>query len=184
MSGKVSSRKLAIAIPLIVAGVGGFVYTLVTGLGRMTENLQRLEVPGAGTMTLEPGDYTIYWEKRSSWGTRGRGPEVDVRITAPDGRTGIAVARTLLLNSNYQTEGRAGNSTATFTIDTAGAYFVSAKAPAGQTLPGGGIAVGKSLGVGGLLKIVFGGLASMALGLVPGILILVREWPPSSAPAA
>jgi len=185
MTGKVTPLRLAVAIPLMMAGVGGFVTLLLLGLGGMTRDLQRLDVPGSRRMTFEEGDYTVYWETRSSWGSKGAGPEVDVRIAAPGSPSPVAVHRSTFFASHYQTDGRAGNSSATFHIDRGGAYEVSAQAPQGKTLPTGGIAIGKSLGILRLVGTILGAIACMAGGLVPGIFILATDrHPPGSARAA
>ena len=174
MSGKISPVRLVPAILLIVAGVGGFLTLLIGNLLGMTKDLQRVEVPGSRVLALEPGEYTIYWEKQALFVVKGAGPEVDVQIASKDGRTKVGVSRNRFFVRNYHVDGRAGSSTATFDISVKEDYVVTAKAPAGATLPEGGIAIGRSLDILKLVLTILGSIASLAAGIVPAVVLLTK----------
>ena len=86
----------------------------------------------------------------------------------------MGVSRTRFFVRNYHVDGRAGSSTATFDISLKDDYVVTAKAPAGSTLPEGGIAIGRSLDILKLLVTILGSIACLAAGIVPAVALLTK----------
>ena len=78
---------MTFGILLIAAGVITFVIFLVTSLMKVFGGLQRVEVPGARELTLEPGDYTIYWEGDSRFGSVPSFSDLDLSVVSKDGES-------------------------------------------------------------------------------------------------
>ena len=169
-----SQARKTIGILLIVAGAtSGFGYLMVALLSAFS-TLERFDAPGGHEATLEPGDYTVYWETPGIFvANRSRGPDVQVGIAARDGQGNPMVNGAGLWVSHYSTGSRIGVSVADFRIERQGVYDVSALAVPGKTLPAGGIAISRSLGVIGIFRLVLTTLATVGGGVGAGLLLLL-----------
>ena len=166
---------MTLGILLIAVGVLTFVIFLVTSLMKVFGGLQRVEVPGARELTLEPGDYTIYWEGDSRFGSVPSFPDLDLSVVSKGGES-RTVSSSGLLASRYTTmEGRSGASVAVFTVERGDLYAVKVATAPGKSLPKGGIAVGRSLGFLGVLKLVLICIAILGAGLGSGLTVLLRK---------
>jgi hypothetical protein len=175
--------RRTIGILLIVAGAAsGFGYVVVA-LVTAFSTLERFDAPGGREATLEVGDYTVYWETPGMFAAdRARGPDVLVRVVARDGQESPAVNAAGLWVSHYSTGSRVGVSIADFRVERRGVYDVSAVAVPGKTLPGGGIAITRSMGMPGVYRLVLTTLALVGAGVGGGIFVLLKKR--TTAPAA
>ncbi len=173
--------KKTAGIALIAAGaISGFGY-MIFSLVSAFSTLERFDVPGGRDTTLQPGAYTVYWETPGAFvGRQSRGPDVQVRVEAQDGMGNPTVNRGGLWVSRYSTGSRVGVSVADFRIERKGVYTVSARAPAGKTPAGGGIAITRSLGVLGIFRLVLTTLALIGGGVGTGVYILVKKPAPAA----
>lgn len=166
--------RMTFGVFLIVAGVIGFAIFLVTSLMKVFSGTQRVEVPGARELTLEPGDYTIYWETDSRFSRAPSRSDLDITVVSKSGGS-LTVSSSGLMGSRYSTMDRVGVSVAAFTVDRADLHTVQVAAAAGKTLPKGGIAVGPSIGFLGVLKIVILSILILGSGLGGGLFLLLRK---------
>lgn len=163
----------ALGIVLIVAGGVGFIVFLVASLLSIFGGLQRVECPGARELQLEAGDHTIYWEIRARVAGRGAGTDdLEVAVESSDGPVKVSPAGPF--TSRYSTGDRVGVSLFSFSLWRKGRYTVRARPAPGRTLPTGEIAVGRSLGFLGILRVVLTCLAIVAAGVGSGVAILIR----------
>jgi hypothetical protein len=165
--------RMTLAIVLIAAGVLGFVVFLVTSLMKTFGGMHRVEVPGTREMTLEPGSYTVYWESDSRFTPVPSRSDLDLSIASKGGS--LAVSSSGLMASRYSTMDRVGASVAAFTVEKADLYAVKVAPAAGLVLPKGGVAVGRSIGFLGVLKIVLVCVAILGVGLGGGLTLLLRK---------
>jgi hypothetical protein len=166
--------RMTFAVLLIAAGVLGFVVFLVTSLMKVFSGLERAHVPGARELTLEPGDYTIYWETDSRFNPVPSLSDLDLTVASKTGES-RPVSSSGLMKTRMSTMDRVSVSVALFSVERAGSYEVKAAAAAGKTLPKGGIAVGRSIGFLGVLKIVIVCIAILGAGLGGGLTLLLRK---------
>ncbi len=166
---------MTLGVLLIAAGVLGFVVFLVTSVMKIFGGLQRVEVPGTRELTLEPGDYTIYWEADSRFGSMPSFSDLDLSVVSKGGES-RAVSPSGLLAGRYTTmEGRAGAPVAVFSVDRGGLYAVNVTQAAGKSLPKGRIAVSPKIGILGALKIVIFCIAILGTGVGSGLMVLFRK---------
>lgn len=168
--------RMTLGILLIVAGVSAFVFFLVTSLSKIFKGMERVEVPGARELTLEAGDYTIYWESDSRFAAVASRPDLALAVVSKDGGSGLPVSGAGLLSGRYSTmDNRIGSSIAAFTVEREGSYTVAVAAASGKTLPKGRLTVSRRIGFLGVLKIVLGCILIMGAGVGGGVLLLVRK---------
>ena len=166
---------MTFGILLIAAGVITFVIFLVTSLMKVFGGLQRMEVPGARELTLEPGDYTIYWEGDSRLGSVPSFSDLDLSVVSKGGGSRTVSSSGLLAGRYTTMEGRSGASVAVFSVDWRDLYAVKVAPAAGKSLPKGGIAVGRTLGFLGVLKIVVACILLLGGGIGGGVALLIRN---------
>jgi hypothetical protein len=160
----------AIAAVLLVGGAVS-VGLGVRGLYDFSNGLTRVAAPGESQITLESGDYTIYYEYRSVLnGEVVNGPEqlpgMTTWLIAADTQRPVQL-RSPGVETTYSFGGRAGRSIATFTIDRSGDYVVVSRYDAGEGPPLV-LAVGHDQIGSGLAKTVIGGI-----GLLAGCIVLI-----------
>jgi hypothetical protein len=172
--------RMTFGILLIAVGVISFVVFLVTSLTRVFGGLQRVKVPGVRELALEPGDHTIYWEADSRLGSLPSFSDLDLSVVSKGGES-RTVSPSGVLTGRYTTmEGRVGASIAVFSVDWRDLYAVKVAPAAGRSLPKGGIAVGRSLGFLGVLKIVLTCVVLLGGGIAGGVAVLIRRASSSS----
>lgn len=163
------------------AAVGGIAY-LVMQLRHQTEQMQRVVVPGEGTVTLaEPGTYKIYHEHQSVVGGRSFSnpaslPSLQCTVTAAD-TGGRVPLRPVSTSETYSMGAHQGVAVWQFDADAAGDYTVSATYPPGESGPEAVLAVGQSM-VGAIFLMVFGmmGGCGFAMLMFALALVLVIVW--------
>jgi len=166
---------MTLAIVLIVLGVGGFTVYLVTTLMKFFGGMQRIEVPGRLDVTLERSDYTIYWETDSRFNRAPDRSDLDIAVVSKEGDFRPSVSSSGLVTSRYSTMDRVGVSVAGFSAPQKGDYAITVAAAAGKTLPKGGLALGRSMGVLGVLQLVLLCVAMLAAGVGSGVYLLVTN---------
>jgi len=182
MATEIGQARLAVAVLLIVAGALSGILFLVLSLMSAFGSLAR-GGPDGFDAALQPGGHTVYWETTGLVAFRySSGPDADVTVVPREGGAPIPVSDSGPFSSHYSTGDRVGYSIARFSVEQAGTYRISAKAPAGKTLPAGGLSVSKALGFFGILKIVFITLALLGGGVGGGVYLLVKPPASPSAP--
>ena len=171
----VGPARMTFGILLIAVGVITFVILLVTSLMKVFGGLQRVEVPGARELTLEPGDYTIYWETDSRLGSVPSFSDLDLSVVSKGGESRTVSSSGFRAGRYTTMEGRVGASVAVFSVERGDLYAVKVSPAAGKSLPKGGIAVGPSLGFLGVLKIVIACIALLGGGVAGGVAVLIRN---------
>lgn len=172
----VGTARMVLGILLILVGVAGFVFFLVSSLSKVFKGLERVTIPGARELTLEPGDYTIYWETESRFASAASRSDLDISIVSRGGGGSLAVPSSGLVAGRYSTmDGRFGRSVGAFSVEEQGVYVVAVAAVAGKTLPKGVLAVGPKIGFFGVLKIVLGCLLIVGVSVGGGVALLVRK---------
>jgi hypothetical protein len=175
MATPAGALRRILGILLIVAGALGFILVLVTSLLKSFGGLERVDVPGSRELRLEPGSYTIYWESDSRFSRLPDRSDLELAVVSKDGASRPPVASSGPVTSRYSTIDRVGVSVAGFTVDRAGDYAVTAASAGGKPLPKGGLALSRSLGPLGVLRIVALCLAVLAAGLGPGLYLLITS---------
>lgn len=164
---------------MIVAGGVGFVVFLVSSLMGIFGGIQRIDVPGARDLELEAGAHTVYWEIPSTFFKPAGGPD-GLKVSVSRDGAELPLDGGGLLTTRYSTGSRAGVSIHGFTAPVKGTYAVAAKLDV--DVPGN-LAVSRSLGFFGILKIVLGCLALMGIGVGGGIVVLLRGLKSTRSPA-
>lgn len=175
--------RIAIAVVLIVAGVVSFAVFLVASLMNVLGGLERVETPGRRELTLEPGEYTVFWESDSRFQRAAGFGELELSVVAKESGAGVTLAASGLWTTTYSTMDRFGMSIAMFVVTHKESYLVKVAAAPGKTLPRGGIAIRKSVGFLSILKIVVVCVLLLGGGVGGGVLTLLRR-PKSSGAAA
>lgn len=157
----------------IVLAIGWFVYSLVSGLLGISDDMQYVSVPGTATIAVdEPGSTTIYFEHK---GTIDGNPYVyggstaglDITVVDPDG-TSLAIG-TPGFSEEYSLPSHSGTSLAEFDAPVAGDYEIAATINGdGDATPSYSLAIGST----GLLGIIVTSFAA-AIPLVIGIVLIV-----------
>lgn len=154
-----------IAAVVLTLGVVACVTILVLGFSGLS--MERVVVPGAGTVTLEEaGRYTIYHETRSTVGGRVyvvedvAGLSVELTETA----TGEAVPLDAPgANATYELGGRSGRAVLGFEVERPGEYRLAADYGGGEGGPETVLAVGRGLGTRIAMTVV-GAIAAVSAG--------------------
>lgn len=169
-----------LAVVVLVAGLAGMGLFLLERLASPGEDLVQVVVPGETELTLDPGSYTIFHERRST---------VDGRIFSADSIAGlgvtlssaagepVALAPTSMTGS-YELAGRSGGAAFEFEIGDPGVYLLSAAYREGAAGPETVLAVGKGL-FGDLFGTILGALAAaftgMGLAVAIGVTVFVKR---------
>ena len=146
----------ALLVILAFAGGGIWVWQGFEGISDSVDELQRLDIPGSGTFTLEEGKQSVYYEGEGSGNIRFAivGPGgTEVPISQHGGEV------------TYDFGGRHGESVFGYTIEEAGEYRVQA---AGAV--GGQVAFGDGVG-DQIVKVVVVGLAIFLLLIAAAIVV-------------
>jgi hypothetical protein len=160
----------AFAVVLILAGAVSLGLG-VRGLSGFPDELTRVAAPGQSHLTLDPGDYVIFYEYRSVVnGEVVNGPEqppgMTTAMVAADTRTPVQL-RSPSGETSYAVGGRAGRSIAEFTIDRPGDYVIASRYDAGE---GPSLVLG--VGHDPLRSIVAEFLIGI-VGLIVGVTVLI-----------
>jgi hypothetical protein len=115
-----------LGLPFGIAGLAGFVFFLVDGLGHMTDGLIQMEAPGGREFSFQGGKtYTVFLEARSVFG--GKVYETTESIAGLDCRLTSAAGLEIPIrapgaNLSYSTSTRSGHSILAFTIPAGGTH--------------------------------------------------------------
>jgi hypothetical protein len=169
----VSSAGYWIGGGILVVGCGiaivWFVITIV-GLVDAPNDFDRIAIPGQEVVTLDDGDWVIYYEQDVRRSRSYGYPSVDV--TGPDGRS-ISVEYASDSYS-YNVNGNDGEALYEFHASSPGAYTIEAT-PIGE--PGAPavdrIAIGRPIFDGSQIGGILGSLALGAVAFLAGLVILI-----------
>ena len=165
------------AVAIFLAGMAGMGAFLFDRLSHMADGLTQIVVPGERTLTLEPGNYTIFHESRSV---------VDGRIYDSPSLGGLAVAVTsaaaqpvalapVTMSGRYTFGGRTGFAAFDFTVVEPGDYTVAGRYPDPAGGPETVIAVGRGF-LGSLFGTIFGGLGIAFGGAAIALFVALRTF--------
>jgi len=180
---KPSRWYYGLAVLVLCAGVGIFVFLLIKGLSEITDKLTQMEAPGTAEMTFsEAGKYTIFYERRSV--INGKVYDTGDKLsglwcTVVSKETGEPVQLTQSsVNTRYTFGDRSGVSVLDFNIEKPGVYEVSAKYPDNPNGQKVALAVGTGV-TGKIVGTALGGVAvmlgSFALAILIGVLTFVKR---------
>lgn len=170
-------------LPLFLAGMGVFGYTLFEGITHATDSLTQVVVPGAAELRLHRGRYTVFLEEESVVNGKiysATQPVAGLTCSVSSTRNGSAIAVSQPNTSTtYSVGGRSGHSVLEFPIEQDGNYRFgceygeSASGPEVVMAVGSGVGEAISRTVLGALAAFFGGGAA---GLIPVVIVvLMRE---------
>jgi hypothetical protein len=170
---RVSSAGYWIGGGILVVGCGVAIIwfaVAIVGLINAPDDFERIRVPGKEVVTLDDGDWTIYFESSTNRDLSYGQPSVDV--TAPNGRA---------INVQYSTDsysysvgGNHGEALYEFHASTPGAYTIEATAVGEPGLRGGDqIAIGRPLFSGGRIGSILGSVALGAVSFLVGLVVLI-----------
>lgn len=136
---------------VILAGVGLFVYFLLTGIFHITDNLTQIVVPGEAELTLQAHlNYTIFFEEQSvvngqifSIRETLSGLTCHVREQSAGTEVPLYPSHTSM---NYNVNGRSGRSVLEFTPQASGAYRLTCDYEQGKQGPQAVLAIGAGFG--------------------------------------
>ena len=166
-----------LGVAVILAGVGLFVYFLLTGLFHITDNLTQIVMPGEADLSLQGNlNYTVFLEEQSV--VNGQIFSVRETITGltchlreqPAG-TEIPL-RASRASMNYNVNGRSGRSLLEFIPPVTGAYHFACGYEQGKPGPQAVMAVGAGFGKK-LTDMLARCFASMFGGGILGTVIIV-----------
>ncbi len=170
-----SRAYYGLAAVVFLAGMAFFALFLFKGITGIEKNLTQVIVPGEREVLLqEPGNYQIFYERRSVIGNRvfdtGEGISgLTCELTFRETSEKIPLAPSST-HSTYSLGSREGVALFDFQITRPGTYLLNA------SLAGGGPAVVLAIGKGfmaSILKTVFGGLAIFFGSVIVSITIVV-----------
>ena len=150
------------------AAIVWFVLAIV-GQINAPDDFDRIAIPGTKTLTLDEGEWVVYYESTLDWGSYYTPPSV----TVSDAR-GRDVALRYHSSSSYTQGGRRGESLWSFDAPTSGAYTIDV-ATVGEPVStrGGQIAVGRPLFSGGAVASILGSIALGAVSFIAGLVVLI-----------
>lgn len=159
------------AILLVGCGVA-IVWFALTVVGQINapDDFDRIAIPGTRTLTLDDGEWVVYYESTLDWGTYYTPPSVTVSDAS-----GRDVALRYSSSQNTYTRGeRRGESLWSFDAPTPGAYTIDV-ATVGEpaSTRGGQIAVGRPLFSGAAIAGILGSIALGAVSFVAGLIVLI-----------
>jgi hypothetical protein len=158
LAGLIPVAGIIVAIVIFAVGMAAFLERI--------DDLQRVEVPGAETITLREGNYSVYQEYDGAAGDgSGTYGSASVSISGPSGEeVDLDPYDSRVTYSGSDDEGIAMSS---FRADTSGEYTVSTDGPESVT-----IAIGPGLGRG-IVSTVVGAFAVAGLSVLAGLVIAV-----------
>jgi hypothetical protein len=153
-------------VPLLLGGVGFFLYTLFHELVHMTDSLTQVVVPGRVELSLKGGEeYTIFLERQSVINGMVYVTEsingLQCRVRSIE--TGRSVAVTTSAGASYSLGSRSGQSILAFQTSQDGRYEMACDYD-GNTGPKAVLAVGTGI-VSGILRTVLVSILSMFVGI-------------------
>jgi len=175
-----SGWYFGLGIAAMLAGVGLFVYFLLTGIFHITDNLTQVVVPGEADLTLQANlKYRVFLEQQSV--VNGQIFSVTQSLSGltchiRDGSAGtelpIGPSKSSL---TYNVNGRSGRSVLEFTPQAAGTYHLACAYEEGKEGPKAVLAVGADFGkkLGSTLVNCF---ASMFGGGILGAAFLIFAY--------
>jgi hypothetical protein len=156
-----------VALAALGAGLAFLAYGLISLFGTI-DGLQRVPLPGSGTVTLtHSGGYTIYYEGRGS--QNGNIPSFDVHVAPAS--PGAAVASLAHYGSTvtYNIGSHEGRAVLSMPVTSPGSFAVTTTG----TAPGNAdIAIGGSVG-SGITRTLLPALPLIILGFAGGVVVLV-----------
>ncbi|MEP0813416.1 MAG: hypothetical protein HRF49_01960 [bacterium] len=189
---------IVLAVLVVIGGIGGAVWRLISGVTSVPGQMQRIVIPGEGEFhAAEPGVYTIFHEYKSfvdgkyySSGLELYG--LDVKVTGPGGEE--VPVKPSQMSGNYSVGAFSGNAIFTFDAAQPGGYKISALAgnepedghsdePADGADSSGSaaahpatvLAIGKDF-TGKILGTVFGTLGLVFGGLILGAVFMLLAF--------
>lgn len=140
-----SRRWYWLALAVFLAGLGWQGVGLYR-LADQIDSLQRVAIPGEGEVTLDPGDYVIYYEGPGAAADDGNVPAITVTVT-PLSPSAVVTELEEYGDSvtvTYNWGSREGR--AVFTLEIAGAGRFLIEASDGPMPAGSSLAIGSSIG--------------------------------------
>ena len=169
-------------LPLLLAGMGVFGYTLFQGITHATDSLTQVVVPGTAELRLHRGRYTVFLEEDSVVNGKiysATQPVDGLTCSVTSTQNGSAIAvRQPSMSTTYSVGGRSGHSVLEFPIEQDGNYRFACDYGENTTGPVVVMAVGSGVGeaifrtVLGALAAFFGGVAA---GLIPVVIVVISR---------
>jgi hypothetical protein len=168
--------------PLLLAGIGLFVYILFHGITHATDSLTQVVVPGTAELQLQRGLYTVFLEEESVvngkvYSTTQPVDGLACHVSSIQNGSAIAVSRPGM-NTTYSVGGRSGHSVLEFSIQQNGRYRFACGYGENATGPDIVLAVGSGVGEA-LWNTIVGGFAAffgaLAAGLVPVLIVVIMR---------
>jgi len=147
-----SPSYYGLGIAVILAGVGFFVYFLLTGLFHITDNLTQIVVPGEASLTLQANlTYTIFLEEQSVvngqiFSMRGNLSGLTCHLREQQSASTEVPLRPSHPSLSYNVNGRSGRSVLEFIPQTSGEYHLACGYEQGSQGPKAVLAVGAGFG--------------------------------------
>ena len=170
------SRKWYL-IPLLLVLLVGVpsVLSFVKGLDTITNGLTRVRVPGETPVTLEAGDWTVFYEWRGefegeSFTGSSEFPGMQAAVFSEDGDEIPVTSATS--DFNYNIGNKAGYSVGSFHIDESGEYVFAARHTDPANTQEYVLALGKDIGRA-TVQLVFGVIGMIVAGAVAFVVWLV-----------
>jgi len=140
--------------------------TLVLGMAGEVEKMQRGLVPGSVNVTLDPGDYVIYAERKSKLGgVPYSADNVSLRCTVTSAAGVPVLIESPSATTEYSFGDYAGTSIHTVSIAGGGAYKIDCQS---ETTPRVVVAIGHGIGTKLVtaLALFFAGCVASVIGFV------------------
>lgn len=164
------ARYIILAVVVLIAGIGGFIYWIITGISGLHDELTQITAPGEHRISLEKvGTYTVFWEYSGAQGAFFPG-NIDMKVISDQDRS-IPV-HAAGVNQTYSFNGRHGVALLQFDIESPGDYLVvthikghETEGPVTLTLACGFMTY--------LFHIILGGLAMVFGSIILAVLLVV-----------
>lgn len=165
---------------ILAAGITVFVVLLVTSIAGIGGAYKQVVVPGRVELTLEnKGTYNIFHEYRSVVGNKIYDTDKSINglkcmLTKKSTSESIPLS-VPFGNSNYEIDGREGNSVFEFTIDEPGTYELSAYYDGNQDGPETVLAVGQGF-FSSLIFSILGGIGIVFASVISSLIIFITTY--------
>jgi hypothetical protein len=168
---------------IFLAGMAAFAVFLYVGLSKLDDDFVRVTAPGQAELPLEPGAYTILYERGGITDTTGGGVIISadvtgLRISLQRSETGATVPLTATTGGSYSLDSRSGQSLFAFTLTEPGTYRLAAAYDDGRAGPQAMLAISRGF-TGTLWKTVLGsleiGLGGSMIALTTGFYVYRRR---------
>ena len=134
---------LALAVFLAGLGwLGGGLYRLAAQI----ESLHRVAIPGAGEVTLDRGDYVIYYEGPGAAADDGNVPAITVRVTPLTPSAAVTALEEYGDSLTFTYDWGSHEGRAVFTLEISGPGRFLIDASDGPMPAGSSLAIGSSIG--------------------------------------